>query len=179
MHMCWEAGARGGEGCGCGCGCGEVGGAHKSLGCQERAGNDRPKRLVLLKMLCLLLYSMTTSGLKKDTKCLRLPWNKYLKSAIKTRGSKITHVAKESCMPCSWALNTRMDKGTHTEQHVGRHLRFPIVTQKDVSQVWSCPHPTLGGPPQGSDLWGSPLYLSSSSPVPHRLEILIFAQELS
>lgn len=42
-----------------------------------------------------------------------MPWNKYLKSAIKTRGSKITHVAKESCMPCSWALNTDMDKGTH------------------------------------------------------------------
>lgn len=82
-------------------------------------------------------------------------------------------------MPCSWALNTRLDKGTHTERHVGRHLWFPIVTQKDVSQVWSCPHPTLGGPPQGSDLWGSPLYPSSSSPVPHRLEIPIFAQEPS
>lgn len=29
----------------------------------EGTGNDRPRRLVLLKMLCLLLYSMTTSEL--------------------------------------------------------------------------------------------------------------------
>lgn len=42
---------------------GVVGVRHKSLGCKERTGNDRPRRLVLLKMLCLLLYSMTTSGL--------------------------------------------------------------------------------------------------------------------
>lgn len=83
---------------------------------------------------------------------------------------------KSHARPCSWALNTYMDTGnTHTEQHTASET-FGLPrgdTERCLTGLELSPHPTLGGPPQGPALWGSPpasvLFLSGASQAGHCL----------
>lgn len=77
-------------------------------------------------------------------------------------------------MPCSWALNTHVDTGN--TRRATRRETFGLShsdTERCLTGLELSPHPTLGGPPQGPALWGSPpaslLILSSASQAGHCL----------